>query len=144
MNSLNFVVAVTMPTVTQNEGFLWFYPMYYPFWLQSFYVIGGWYWVYVICFYNSIWTNKKWNEAVFNWVNEVSLWGYLSHYLWIVLVVVCIVRPLNLSLGEAIVLNFSLTLILINLSWWLMKKLCFKKKQIKVGRNEENSKESEE
>lgn len=128
MNFNMVIISTTMPTVTHNEGFLWFYPLYFPFWLQSYFVIGGWYSVYYICYTNSLVTNSKFNVDVYNWVNGVSLWGYLSHYLFIVLIVVLIIRPLNLTVGPAIVINFSLSLILINLSYLLIVK-CTKKKK---------------
>ena len=128
------VVAVTAPTVTHNEGFLWFYPMYYAKFMQNLFTFGGWYWVYYYCYLCSALINKKYNEDLYNWINAVSLWGYLSHYMWIVIVVVLIIRPFEISLGWAIFLNFFVALFFINLSYWLLQKVgiacsnCFRRR----------------
>lgn len=116
------VVAVTAPTVTQNEGFLWYYPLYHAKFMQHIFTFGGWYWVYYYCFLCSSLINKKYNDEIFNWINGVSLWGYVSHYMWLVLVVAYIIKPFKISLGWAIFLNFFITLFFINLSYWLILK----------------------
>ena len=131
VNIIAITVAVTIPTVTENEGFLWFFPLYQPTWLQNVFTIGSFYWVYFYSWLTHGELTSKYNEKVYDFVIGSSMWGYLSHYMWIVLVVQALVRPFKLSLFPAILVNYVFGQLLICLSYILLQKLsglCSKKK----------------
>lgn len=129
MTIFTFAITINMPT-GENEGFLWFYPLYTPTWLQNMFVTGGWVWVYFYVWFMDEFGNKKFNVKVYDFCNNVCMWGYLTHYMFIVIIVRTIDRPYKLSLFWAIVANFVGCCCLITGSYVLLEKLfglCFKK-----------------
>ena len=44
-------LAVDTPTIYKNEGFLFFYPLYVPWWAQCFHSLGSFYYVYFLAWY---------------------------------------------------------------------------------------------
>ena len=127
------VVAITVPSVTVNEGQIWYFPLYQPTWLQNIQLIGSFLWLYFYAWFFDEFTNFKFNDKVYDFVSEQSMWAYLSHYLWIVVVQRIICRPFKLSLFWTIVCNFVFGYSLILLSFillkWITSKICAKKKK---------------
>ena len=79
-------LSVNTPTVHENEGNPYLYPLYVPWWLQCFHTTGSFFYVYWLSWYMKTMSNEKYNETIYNTVVGGSMWAYLSHYLWICVV----------------------------------------------------------
>ena len=85
--------ALFSPMVYHNEGFLFFYPLYTPKWLQCCYTAGSFYLVFFQCWMGKTLYNHKFNHTFYKVFVGGSMWAYLSHYLWIIIAVDVFVRP---------------------------------------------------
>ena len=124
-----FVYGVTSPTNQSDVGQLWHYPLYTSHGLQSLYTTGTWLWVYLVVEIASRMINAKFNERIYKFVTESSLYAYLCHYFFITLVAVSVVRPLDLSFGAAVPISLTLTTLLIFGSYMiieLVRSLCWR------------------
>ena len=63
--------------------------------------------------------NKKFNDTAYNLLTGSSLYAYVSHYLWIILIAVLIIRPYKIEFIPALFLNIVLTNAIILLSYAL-------------------------
>jgi hypothetical protein len=84
--TFSIVVSLTSPTVSKNEGDFYSYPLYEPTWLQCTYTLGSYWWVYLLGWWCQEVSNEKYDDWWYKFLNDCSMWGYLSHYLWIVVV----------------------------------------------------------
>ena len=109
-------LAVNSPTVHKHEGDLYSYPLYVPWWLQSFHVMGSFYYVYLLSWYMKSVSNHKFNETFYEIFVGGSMWAYLSHYLWIVIVARLVVKKFELEFIPAAPIIWLLTETLILLS----------------------------
>ena len=109
-------LAVNTPTVHENEGNPYLYPLYVPWWLQCFHTTGSFFYVYWLTWYMKKIANEKFDERIYKWIVGGSMWAYLSHYLWICIVSETITRPLKLDFWPAAPLILVGTEILIVLS----------------------------
>jgi len=123
MGSFVFLIAFTNPTVTENEGFLFYYPLYEPTWLQDNYVIGSFLWVYYYSWLAVACLNQEFDKYWYKFINGSSMWAYISHYMWIVMICQIFVRPLKLSMGIASLVNLVCSQALIMGSYYLLQKL---------------------
>jgi len=114
-------LALDTPTVHKDEGDLYLYPLYVPWWLQCFHTTGSFFFVYWLAWYMKTIANEKFNETIYNTVVGGSMWAYLSHYLWIAVLAQAFVRPLKLDFWPAAPLLLVGTEILIILSEKLLK-----------------------
>ena len=76
--------------------------------------------------------NKKFNNTAYDLLAGSSLYAYVSHYLWIILIAVLIIRPYKISFIPALFLNIILTNFIILTSYALFAliyDLIFPKKQ---------------
>lgn len=100
-----------------SMGHLFFYPLYADYPLQVFHTIGTWIWVYLIVWIMAECCNDEFNRIVYNFVTGCSLYAYLSHYFFIVVIVVTIVRPYKLDFIGAFCLVFFGTLLCITATY---------------------------
>lgn len=68
-------------------------------------------------------SNDKFNETFYKYFTGAALYAYLSHYFWIILLSVMIVRPYKLTFAEAFCLMFFGTFVLIFLTYWPLNAL---------------------
>jgi len=130
-----FIYSITCPMNYSNMGHLFFYPLYSDYPLQCFYVIGTWIWLTAI-----VWTmahigNDKFNETIYNYVNGSSLYAYVSHYFFILIIGVFIVRPYKIGFIGAFFLMFFGCLFLIFITYVplnFLYELCFPPKKTKA------------
>jgi len=109
-----FLYAVTSPMNYTSMGHLFFYPLYTDYPLQVFHTIGTWIWVYLIVWIMAECCNYEYNAIVYNFVTGCSLYAYLSHYFFIVVIVVTIVRPYKIGfLGALFLVIFGTALLII-------------------------------
>jgi hypothetical protein len=99
-------LAFASPTVYHNEGFLFFYPLYAPKWAQNFHVFGSFYYTYLLQWYMKLISNDIFNKRIYDIVVGGSMYAYIMHYLWIVIMVNYFVLPYKLDFSAAVVVTF--------------------------------------
>jgi len=114
-----FIYALSCPQNYTQTGFLFFYPLYSDFTIQCFYTTGTWLWLYSLSWMMHAFANKKFNDTAYNLLAGSSLYAYVSHYLFIILIAVLIIRPYKISFIPALFLNIILTNSVILLSYAL-------------------------
>jgi hypothetical protein len=113
----------TCPTNHSDTGFLFYYPIYYKFTYQSLFTTGTWQWLYALAWLTEATCNHKFNDKLYDVIIGCSMWAYISHYFFIVLVSLYIVRVFKLSYHQAIFANLFLTEVAILASYFLLIKL---------------------
>jgi len=88
-----FAYAITSPQNYTEVGFLFFYPLYTDFTIQSLYTTGTWLWVYSLTWLMQYMANKKFNDTAYKYLTGSSLYAYVSHYLFIIVIANTIIRP---------------------------------------------------
>lgn len=98
-----FIIYALAAPVNQNAvGDVFSYPLYTTHWLQTVYLIGTWNWIYVNIWIAIQYLNSKFDDDSYKLINGSSMWAYLSHYLFIVIVEKQIVRRAEMSFVPAI------------------------------------------
>lgn len=103
--------SLSSPQNYKETGFLFFYPLYSDYSIQCLYTSGTWLWVYVISWTMERVANKKFNKLVYKFFVGNSLYAYLSHYFWIILIAVGIIRPYKMEFLPGL----AVMLLLVNL-----------------------------
>lgn len=62
-------------------------------------------WVFTICWLMHWFANKKFNNTAYNVITGSALYAYLSHYFFIILIAVFLIRPYKLTFMQAIMLE---------------------------------------
>lgn len=101
--------ALSSPMNYSETGFLFFYPLYSDYTIQCLYTTGTWMWVYVITWLMQYAANKKFNDTAYKYICGSALYAYLSHYLWIILIAVFIIRPYKIDFLPAVFIEVFLT-----------------------------------
>jgi len=96
--------SLTCPMNYSDMGHLFFYPLYGTYGLRCLYTTGTWLWVYNIIWLMHKIGNDKFNDSVYNYVCGSSLYAYLSHYFFILIISVMIVRPYKMEFIPALFL----------------------------------------
>jgi hypothetical protein len=91
------VYSITSPMVYSNMGHLFFYPLYASFPLQCLYTTGTWVWLFFVIWMMAKVGNDKFNDTVYKYVCGSSLYAYVSHYFFILILSVGIIRPYKLN-----------------------------------------------
>ena len=99
-------LSLNSPTIYHHEGDLFMYPLYEPWWAQNFHVLGSYYYVYFLTWYMKTISNEVFNKAVYDYVVGGSMMAYITHYLWIIMMVGTIVRPFKLEFTEAVFVTY--------------------------------------
>jgi len=85
--------------------------------------------------------NKKFNDTGYRLVTGSALYAYVSHYFYIILVAVLIIRPYKLTFMQGLVLEIvlvNLTILITYMIWTFIYDLFMPKKQeLKEGTEEE-------
>lgn len=66
-------------------------------------------WVYLVAWLMHYVANKKFNETAYKYLSGSSLYAYLSHYFFIILIAVGIVRPYKIEFIPALFLEVFAT-----------------------------------
>lgn len=96
------IYSITSPTVYSNMGHLFFYPLYSNYGLQCLYTTGTWLWVYTIIWIVAKIGNDKFNPTFYKYFCGASLYAYLSHYFYILIISVLVVRPYKITFIPAL------------------------------------------
>lgn len=109
--------SITSPMVYQNMGHLFFYPLYAVYPLQCLYTCGTWMWLYFIIWMMAKVGNDKFNDTIYNYVCGSSLYAYVSHYFFILILSVGIIRPYKINFIPAFFIMFFGTEFLIFITY---------------------------
>lgn len=112
-----FLYAVSSPMNYTQTGFLFFYPLYTDYTIQCLYTTGTWVWVYVVTWMMHAFANKEFNKTTYKYITGSSMYAYVSHYFFIIMIAVLIIRPYKITFLPALFLNIFLTNGLILLSY---------------------------
>lgn len=112
-----FIYSLTSPMVYSGVGHLFFYPLYSTYGLRCLYTTGTWLWVYAIIWIMASIANDKFSEPVYNYVCGSSLYAYVSHYFFILILSVMVVRPYKLTFIPALFIMLFGTLFLIFITY---------------------------
>jgi hypothetical protein len=144
--------SITSPMNYSDMGHLFFYPLYTEYTMQCLYTTGTWLWVFTIVWLMAYIGNDKFNETIYKYVTGASLYAYLSHYFFILIISVMIVRPYHIGFIPALFLMLFGTFFLIFITYWPLNalyELCFPPKEVKAmdltpdGQLEEKSRAAE-
>ena len=89
--------SITSPMVYGEMGHLFFYPLYGVYWLQCLYTSGTWLWLYFLIWLMAKVGNDKFNDTAYNLICGASLYAYVSHYFFILILSVMIIRPYKVN-----------------------------------------------
>jgi len=109
--------ALSSPQNYKETGFLFFYPLYSDYSIQCLYTSGTWLWLYVIAWTMERVGNSKFNKNVYKFFVGNSLYAYLSHYFWIILIAVGIIRPYKMDFIPGLVVMLLLVNLLIAVTY---------------------------
>ena len=104
-----FLYAVSSPMNYTQTGFLFFYPLYTDYTIQCLYTTGTWCWVYIVTWMMHAFANKEFNKTTYKIITGSSMYAYVSHYFFIIMIAVLIIRPYKISFLPALFLNIFLT-----------------------------------
>jgi len=103
-----FAYAMSSPQNYQQTGFLFFYPLYSDYTIQCLYTTGTWLWVFGITWIMHTVANKEFNKTGYKLVTGSALYAYVSHYFFIIMIAVLIIRPYKLTFLQALILEVTL------------------------------------
>lgn len=95
---LTVLAAILLYSLTSAQnytqvGFLFFYPLYNDYTIQCLYTTGTWVWLYFITWTMQHIANKKFNDNAYKYAAGSALYAYVSHYFFITVWGVYIIRP---------------------------------------------------
>ena len=86
---------------------------------MSLYTTGTWMFVYMISWVMQHIANKKFDDYWYRVLSGSSLYAYLSHYFFILVIAVTIVRPFSIPFVPALFIEFILVNIVVIGSYML-------------------------
>ena len=102
------IYSLSSPQNYSSTGFLFFYPLYSDFTIMCLYTTGTWMFLYIISWIMQVIANKKFNDYAYRVLSGSSLYAYLSHYFFILVIAVTIIRPLSIPFVPALFIEFIL------------------------------------
>lgn len=138
-----FTYSLTSPMNYQQTGFLFFYPLYTDYTIQCLYTTGTWMWVFTIVWMMHWFANKTFNKTAYKLITGSALYAYLSHYFFIIMIALFIIRPYKLTFMQALMLEIVGTNVAILVTYLILNffyELIFpepKKQQELEGTEEE-------
>jgi len=122
MMVLSFILlySLSSPANYTETGFLFFYPLYSDWSIQCLYTSGTWMWVFTFTWIMHAFANKMFHEPTYKLVTGSSLYAYVSHYFFIIMIAVLLIRPYKITFVPALVLEIILTNATILLSYVIL------------------------
>ena len=115
-----FIYAMSCPMNYTQTGFLFFYPLYTDYTIQCLYTTGTWVWINLVVWMMEAFANKKFNDTTYNLACGSSMYAYVSHYFFIIMIAVLIIRPYKITFLPALFLNIFLTNGIILVTYMMM------------------------
>jgi len=116
---LVFVNALVSP-MSDDTGFVFYYPLYTPKLAMCVYTVGTWFWINIVYLVAIKWSNEKRSQLVWNVVIEPGLWAYVSHYTFVMIWVTKVVMPIEMPVFWAILTTFVFSELVIILTYYLL------------------------
>ncbi len=139
-----FAYAMSSPQNYQQTGFLFFYPLYSDYTIQCLYTSGTWMWVFGITWLMHSFANKKFGDFGYKLFTGSALYAYVSHYFFIIMIAIFLIRPYKIGFIPALVIEEVGTNAIILLSYMFLNsvyELIFPPKERTLAKgNEEESK----
>lgn len=104
-----------------DTGFIFYYPLYSEILEKCIYTTGTWMWIYVFYWVGETIMNQRFNPKVYAAVCEPAMWTYISHYTWVMIGVVFVIKPLDLPILAAVPFAWLMAEIMVYASYgiWL-------------------------
>lgn len=118
-----FLYALCSPTNYGDFGHLFFYPLFAEYWLQCLYTTGTWVFVYTTVWFMAEFGNSEFDGISYKYVTGSALYAYLSHYFFILIISVLLIRPYNIEFIPALFIMLFGTFILIFATYWPLNAL---------------------
>ena len=118
-----FLYSICSPTNYGAFGHLFFYPLFAEYWLQCLYTTGTWLFVYTTVWFMADLANSQFDGVTYKYVTGAALYAYLSHYFFILVISVLIVRPYNIEFIPALFIMLFGTFFLIFITYWPLNAL---------------------
>ena len=80
---------------------------------MSLHTSGSWLWIYGITWFMAECGNDKFNDVVYDFISGASLYAYVSHYFFILILSVLIIRPNQIGFIPGFFIMFFGTFILV-------------------------------
>ena len=103
------IFAHTCPQVETGQGFLFYFPIYDNFVLQSLFIAGSFFWVFTMNWLGSLMNKDQRKTKFYKITVTPTLWTYVSHYLWLVIVAVYVINEININIPLSVLVLFTLT-----------------------------------
>ena len=81
------------------------------------YTTGTWCWVFFIVWLFAAVANKKFNKTAYKYITGSAMYAYLSHYFFIIVIAVTIIRPYQISFIPALFIEIFLTYLIILITY---------------------------
>ena len=114
------IYAMSSPQNYAETGFLFFYPLYTDYTIQCLYTTGTWFWTFTAVWMCAAYADKQYNPTVYKFLAGSSLYAYLSHYFFIIMVAVFVIRPYQIKVIPAIFVAYFLTNAVIIISYIIL------------------------
>jgi len=104
-------------------------------------------WVFFITWVMQSIANKKFNDTAYNLLAGGSLYAYLSHYFFIIMIAVLVIRPYKITFVPALILEILLTNMCILISYLILNffyELAFPPKQPQILKDMDAAGQGEE
>lgn len=118
--ALFFSQCITMPTNYTNTGFLFYYPLYFDYGQQCLFTLGTWQQLYLYTTLLEAVANQKFNDFFFKHFTASSLWGYLSHYVFIVIAANLFIIPFKPGFVATLLILYSFSILCITITYYLL------------------------
>lgn len=118
-----FLAILCMPSNYTGTGSIFNYPLYSDHQIQSLYTTGTWLWIYGLIWLGEVTINDTFHEPTYDFIMNCSMYGYLSHYLWIALISAFVVAPTGMSYPAAVITEFVGTISLIAITHVAIEKV---------------------
>lgn len=118
-----FLYALCSPTNYGDFGHLFFYPLFAEYWLQCLYTTGTWVFVYTTVWLMAAFGNSQYDGVSYKYVTGAALYAYLSHYFFILIISVLLVRPYQIGFIPALFIMLFGTFFLIFITYWPLNAL---------------------
>lgn len=109
--------AISSPMNYTQTGFLFFYPLYSDYTIQCLYTTGTWTWIFFVAWTMQAIADKKFSDGMYKLLAGSSLYAYLSHYFFIIMIAIFVIRPYKITFIPALGLEILLTNMCILLSY---------------------------
>lgn len=115
--------SICSPMNYSNFGHLFFYPLYSDYTLQCLYTTGTWLFVFATVWFMAEIGNDKFHDTTYKYVTGAALYAYLSHYFFILIISVMIIRPYHIAFIPALFIMLFGTFLLIFITYWPLNAL---------------------